>query len=82
MLDLYHQPYAWVVEGCLVPTFAQCHMAALHANRLTIDAKDVKFLQALQNLHEGAVFAAPKHWSFRFQVACKALRFQVGSACF
>ena len=54
MLDLYHQPYAWVVEGCLVPTFAQCHMAALHANRLTIDAKDVKFLQALQSGLRGA----------------------------
>ena len=34
-------------------------MAALHASRLTIDAKDIKFLQALQDVNEGKVHACP-----------------------
>ena len=46
----------WAAEGFLVSTFVQCQMSALHAGRLTVAAKDIHFLPALQNVHAGEVY--------------------------
>ena len=43
----------WAAEGSLVSTFVQ--MSALHAGRLTVAAKDIHVLPALQNVHAGEV---------------------------